>query len=76
MEILSYFHIGSISKMESNIRFENESADLECICSDDLNCVFQCPTCNIPLSKMLEIFIEQQKKKEVKIEQESSTNHN
>ena len=76
MEILSYFHIGSISKMESNVKIENDSAELECICSDDLNCVFQCPTCDVPLSKMLEIFIEQQKKKEVKIEQESSTNHN
>ena len=76
MEILSYFHIGSISKMESNVKIENDSAELECICSDDLNCVFQCPLCNVPLSKILDIFIEQQKKKEVQIEQESSTNHN
>ena len=63
-------------KMESNIKFENNSADLECICGDDLSCVFQCPGCNVPLSKILDIFIEQQKKKEVQIEQESSTNHN
>ena len=76
MEILSHFHIGSFSKMESNVKIENDIAELECICGDDLNYVFQCPTCNIPLSKMLEIFIEQQQKKEVKIEQESSTNHN
>ena len=62
--------------MEINGKIENDSAELECICGDDLNYVFQCPTCNIPLSKMLEIFIEQQQKKEVKIEQESSTNHN
>ena len=76
MEILSHFHIGSFSKMESNVKIENDIAVLECICGDDLNCIFQCPTCNVPLSKMFKIFIEQQKKKEVKIKQESSTNHN
>lgn len=62
--------------MESNTKFENDSADLECICGDDLSCVFECPECTVPLSALLKMIKAQENEQEVKKEQESSTNHN